>query len=156
MPDDYVPNPGSPAPPESPCTNDESTPQLVCGDVAASGQTSPLTPGGAPVASAFINPDKFKDLNAVAIGAGATVWTPAAGFRPRLMGGSISVSVASSVLFVNQSTGTTIWRTPQLPANTPYNWDMGNGVLLGNPNDKIAATSSVAASVTGTLYGTEE
>jgi len=100
-------------------------------------------------------PDTFKTLKAVAIGSIATVWTPASGKKVRLMGGSISVSAAVSVLFEDNAAGTDVWQTPVLTADTPYNFDLGNGKLLSAVDNVLKATSSGAANITGTLYGIE-
>lgn len=99
-----------------------------------------------------------KDLNAVAVGSIATVWTPANGKKFRLMGGSISVSAACNVLFEDNSAGAGnfVWRTPKLVADTPYNFDLGNGKLSATADNVLKATSSASASITGTLYGVEE
>lgn len=98
------------------------------------------------------------DLNAVSITSIATVWTPTSGKKFRLMGGSISVSAACSVLFEDNSAGAAnfVWRTPKLAADTPYNFDLGNGKLSAAINQLLKATSSAAAAITGTLYGVEE
>lgn len=101
-------------------------------------------------------PNVYKALAAVAIGSIATVWTPAGGKKFRLMGGSISVSAAVSILFEDNAAGTTIIQLPKLLADTPYNFDLGNGVLSGAADRLLKATSSAAANVTGYLYGTEE
>lgn len=100
--------------------------------------------------------DTRKDLSAVAIGSIATVWTPASGKKVRLMGGMISVSAAASVLFEDNAQGTTVFRTPKLATDTPYNFDLGQGVLLSAANNVLKATSSASANITGTLYGIEE
>jgi len=100
-------------------------------------------------------PDTFKTLKGVAIGSIATVWTPATGKKVQLMGGSISVSAAVSVLFEDNGAGNDVFQTPVLSANTPYNFDLGNGVLLSAINNVLKATSSGAANITGTLYGIE-
>lgn len=99
-----------------------------------------------------------KDVSTVAIGTIATVWMPTSGKKFRLMGGSISVSAAASVLFEDNSAGAGnfIWRTPKLSADTPYNFDLGNGFLSSAANNVLKATSSAAANLTGTLYGVEE
>ena len=102
------------------------------------------------------NPTKFVDQGTVAIGSIATVWTPATGKKVRLMGGCISVSAAASVLFEDNGAGTTVFRTPALLAATPYNFDLGEGILLGAANNLLKATSSAAANLVGTLYGIEE
>jgi len=98
------------------------------------------------------------DLNAVSITAIATVWSPPSGKRVRLMGGSISVSAACSVLFEDGSAGAAnfVWRTPKLVADTPYNFDLGNGRPSAAINTALKATASAAATLTGTLYGVEE
>lgn len=101
-------------------------------------------------------PAVYKALAGVAIGSIATVWTPAGGKKFRLMGGSISVSAAVSILFEDNAGGTTILQLPKLPADTPYNFDIGNGLLSGAEDRVLKATSSAAANCTGYLYGVEE
>lgn len=98
------------------------------------------------------------DVSTVAIGSIATVWTPATGKKFRLIGGSISVSAAVSVLFEDNSAGAGnfIWRTPKLLADTPYDFDLGNGKLSATINNVLKATGSGAANLIGTLYGVEE
>ena len=66
------------------------------------------------------------------------------------------MSAAVSVLFADQTAGVFVWRTPKLLADTPYNFDLGNGHLGANVGNILKATSSGATVVTGTLYGTEE
>lgn len=97
-------------------------------------------------------------LSAVSITSIATVWTPTTGKKFRLMGGSISLSAAASVLFEDNSAGAGnfIWRSPKLLTDTPYNFDMGNGFLSAAANNVLKATASATATITGTLYGTEE
>lgn len=99
-----------------------------------------------------------KDLSTVAIGSIATVWTPASGKKFRLMGGTISVSAAVSVLFEDNVASATIFRTPKLLADTPYDFVVngGQGKLSAVANNVLKATSSGAANIIGTLYGTEE
>jgi hypothetical protein len=101
-------------------------------------------------------PTTFKTLKAVSITAIATVWTPAAGKKFRLMGGCISVSAAASVLFEDNSAGTDVYQSPLLLAATPYNFDLGDGVLSAAINNVLKATASAAATISGTLYGIEE
>jgi hypothetical protein len=98
----------------------------------------------------------YKDLNAVAIGTIATVWTPASGKKVRLIGGTISVSAGGSILFEDNAGGTTVFRTPKLSADTPYNFDLGNGKVLSGADRVLKATLSVAGNITGTLWGVEE
>lgn len=102
----------------------------------------------------------FKDVNAVAAGSIVTVWTPQSGKKFNLMGGCISVSAACSVLFEDNAGGTFIYRTPKLLADTPFYFTVGgtnsNGILSAAANNVLKATSSAAANITGTLFGTEE
>lgn len=106
----------------------------------------------------FVRLQTFRvDLSAVTITTIATVWTPTTGKKFRLMGGSISVSAAVSVLFEDNAAGAGnfVWRTPKLLADTPYNFDLGNGKQSATINQVLKATSSAAATITGTLYGVE-
>jgi hypothetical protein len=75
-----------------------------------------------------------------------------------LIGGSISVSGAVSVLFEDNASGTTIFRTPKLLADTPYNFTCngGQGILSSTANFVLKVTSSGAANITGTIWGVEE
>jgi hypothetical protein len=43
-----------------------------------------------------------------------------------------------------------------LLAATPYNFDLGDGVLSAAANNVLKATSSAAGTITGELYGREE
>lgn len=104
-------------------------------------------------------PNKFLDLSAVSIGSIATILTPTSGKKFRFLGGTFSVSAACSVLFEDNASGTTIFRTPKLLADTPYTigWDqVGNGKLSAAANNVLKATSSAAANITGTIFYTEE
>jgi hypothetical protein len=105
----------------------------------------------------FVRCGNFRvDLATIAIGSIVTVWTPTSGKKFRLMGGSISVSAACSVLFEDNVAGTTVFRTPKLAADTPYTFDLGNGKLSAAANNLLKATASASANIIGTLYGTEE
>lgn len=101
-------------------------------------------------------PNVFKDLATVTITTIVTVWTPTSGKKFRLMGGCISVSAAMSVLFEDNSGGNTVLRTPKLLADTPYNFDEGNGILSAAANNALKATGSAAGAITGHIYGVEE
>lgn len=98
------------------------------------------------------------DLSAVSVNSIATVGTPTTGKKLRLLGGSISVSAAGSVLFEDNAGGTTVYRTPKLLADTPYNFVVrsGQGYMLAAINNVLKGTGSVNMSITGTLFATEE
>jgi hypothetical protein len=101
-------------------------------------------------------PNTYKDQSTVAIGTIATVWTPTSGKKFRLMGGSISVSAAGSVLFEDNSGGNTIFRTPKLAVDTVYNFDIPGGKLSAAANNVLKATLSTTGNLIGTIWGTEE
>lgn len=121
---------------------------------ASSGDSGTNSAQGPKVVNCY-TPDTYKDVNAVAAGSIVTVWTPASGKTVRLMGLTISVSAACSVLFEDNAGGTTVFRTPKLLADTPYTFDLGNGKQLAAAGNVLKMTSSAAANITGTLYGVE-
>lgn len=96
------------------------------------------------------------DLNAVALGAGASLLTPTSGKKLRLVGGQISLSAAASIAFTDATSNTVILRTPKLLVDTPFELKLGDGFLLDDVDHALKATSSVAANVTGTLFVVEE
>jgi len=135
--------------------------------IASIGTTASILTGSLPAGTNNIGtvsidtdslkvPTTFKTVKAAAVGAIATVWTPAAGKKVRLMGGCISLSAAASLLLEDNAAGVDVFQAPVLAANTPYNFDLGNGVLLSHADDVLKATSSAAANLTGTFYGAEE
>lgn len=98
------------------------------------------------------------DMSAITITTIATVATPTSGKQIRLMSGTFSVSSPCSVLFENNAgAGGTIFRSPLLLANTPYSFDLSNGVLVTTANHVLKATASTGTvTITGTLRATEE
>lgn len=99
---------------------------------------------------------KRGDVSAVAIGSIATVLSPASGKRLVFLGGYIGLSANASVLFEDNSAGGgTIFRTPLIAANTPFYFDIGKPYVLSAVDNALKATSSGAASITGTLYYAE-
>jgi hypothetical protein len=102
----------------------------------------------------------FKDITATAITAGTalTIWTPAASKKFRLMGWSISVSAAASLIFQYGATPTTMFRTELLAAagvsqSAP---NFGNGTMPGAANDALKLDVTANATVSGYCFGTEE
>ncbi len=111
---------------------------------------------GGPNETQLRTPDKFVDVSTVTINSATTLWTPASGAKIRFLGGMISVSAAGSVLFTEGTSGATIFRTPILAANVPYNFDLGGlGQLLSTADHTLQAALSVNGSIVGTLYGEE-
>ena len=99
-----------------------------------------------------------KDFSAVAVGTIVTAWTPAAGKRIRLLGGTISLSAGVSLLFEDNEAGSSNkFRTPKVAADTPMNLNLPpTGMLLSAVDNVLKMTSSGAANMTGTLWGEEE
>jgi hypothetical protein len=103
-------------------------------------------------------PNVFKDVSTVTVTTIATLWTPASGKTVRLMGATVSVSAAVSLLFEDNAAGAGnfLFRTPKLLADTPYTFDLGNGLPLSAVDRVLKCTSSAAATVVGTVYGQEQ
>jgi len=104
-------------------------------------------------------PVVFKTLNAVAIGSEATIWTPAGGKKFRVMGGIVSVGVAAgNVLLKDNTAGTTIFIIPKAPLDTPIVLpaNIANGILSAAANNVLTATGVATATLSGTIFGTEE
>lgn len=99
---------------------------------------------------------KWGDLAAVSITSIATVITPTSGKKVRLLGGDVSVSAAASVLFEDNASGTTVYRTPLMATATAFSFDLGRGYLLAKADNVLKATASAAGAITGTLYYSEE
>lgn len=100
-----------------------------------------------------------KDLGAAtAIGSIVTAWTPASGKKVRVLGGWISVSAAVAVLLEDNAAGAGnfLFRTPKLVADTVYQLDFGDGLLLSAIDRVLKMTGSAAANISGVLWGTEE
>ncbi len=102
-------------------------------------------------------PNIYKVLASTAIGSEVTVWTPTTGRKFRLMGMILSSSAAVSIIFKDNTSGTTILQIPKLLVDTPIVISLdGNGILSAAANNVLTATSSGAANLIATFYGTEE
>lgn len=100
-------------------------------------------------------PNIFKAHVATAIATEATVWTPAAGKKFRLMGGVITSAAAGDIVFRDNTAGTTIAVIPVL-AGAPITFDFQNGILSAAANNVLTADGPALATLSGTLFGTEE
>lgn len=101
-------------------------------------------------------PTIWKPQSAVAIGAEATIWTPAAGKKFRLMGWVFTVS-AGGTLTLRDNTAGTIIELVLLQTGVPFAYlPPGNGQLSAAANNVLTATLSVAGNLTGFVFGTEE
>lgn len=104
------------------------------------------------------NANKFIPLSAVAVGAEATIWTPAAGRKFRLMGFCLTAGVAGGAVTIKDNTGgTTILVLPTTTAGTPVvSPQMWNGILSAAANNVLTATGIATETLSGFLFGTEE
>ena len=118
--------------------------------------SSPGFKVGATSTTSVRNAGKRKALAAASLNSIATVLTPTSGKKYRLLGGDISLSAAASILFEDNAAGTTVYQTPLMAANTPYQFDLGPGYLSPTADNVLKGTASVNASITGTLYYSEE
>lgn len=99
----------------------------------------------------------MKTIAAVAVTAGTPVaiWTPAAGFKFRLLGFVVSLTVAGSVIF--KDGGTEVARTGLLAANTAFQMPgIGNGYVSTAANNVLNMDVSATGSVSGFAFGYEE
>lgn len=100
----------------------------------------------------------FKPLNAIGIGTEATIWTPAAGKKFRLMGGIVSIGTAVGNVSIKDNTaGTTILVIPKTTLDTAIALPMmGNGILSATAGNVLTATGTALATISGFVFGTEE
>jgi len=102
-------------------------------------------------------PTVFKSLNALAIGSEATIWTPAAGKKFRLMGYNLMTGTAAgSITLKDNTAGTTILIIPNATNGVPIQDSLGNGILSAAANNVLTATGVATETLTGYVYGTEE
>lgn len=96
-----------------------------------------------------------QNINVVA-GTPATVWTPAAGKKFRLLGWDLAVTTATNAILFKDN-GTEIARTvgggPN-HATTPVGW--GNGILSAAANNVLQIDVLTSTMINGTVFGTEE
>lgn len=103
-------------------------------------------------------PSVFIPLNAVSIAAEATIWTPAAGRRFRLMGYVLeSGTVGGNVLLKDNTGGTTKLVIPFGAAGSVIqSQPMGNGILSLAAGNVLTATGGATQTLSGYVFGTEE
>lgn len=111
---------------------------------------------GGKTYSARLAPSRRVDLSAVNINAIATLVTPASGKKLRLHGGCISVSAAGAVLFEDNAVSAFVFRTPKLAADTPYNFALDQPAALAAADNVLKGTGASGATITGTLFVSEE
>lgn len=106
----------------------------------------------------LIIPDTFVVVDNVTITSEATIWTPGAGKKFRLLGFHLATSTAIRVTLKDGTGGTVIYEI-QVGAggHLEVPWpSMGNGLLSATAANLLTATGSGAGALSGTLYGTLE
>jgi hypothetical protein len=101
----------------------------------------------------------FKTIAAVSIiaGTGATIWTPSAGKKVRLIGWALSVSAAAALEFHDNVIGTPIMKSPLLAAGgVDHHEALSQGVILAAANNVLKLDTTANAIVTGMVWGTQE
>lgn len=103
-------------------------------------------------------PTIVKLLAGVAVGSEATIWTPAAGKKFRLMGFQLAQGTATGAVILKDNTaGTSIYEIPQATVGVPISSPpLGNGILSAAANNVLTATGVATETLTGVVYGTEE
>lgn len=104
-------------------------------------------------------PNIYKVMAAIVINPEATIWTPAAGKKFRLMGFFFAEGVATGAITVRDNTaGTIILRLPAITINVGTLFLLpGNGILSAAANNVLTATGAgVGETIDGTVFGTEE
>lgn len=106
-------------------------------------------------------PGKFIPLNAVAINAETTIWTPASGRKFRLMGYQLTaLGAAGNVVLKDNTAGASlpiVLPFGAIGANLSVAYPgMGNGILSAAANNVLTATGAASQTLSGYLLGTEE
>lgn len=102
-------------------------------------------------------PIVFKNIAAVAVTAGTpvAVWTPTSGTRFRLLGFMVSLSVAGSVIFKDNTTE--FIRTPLMAAGIGLaSPPMFGGYPSALINNKLQIDATASGGVSGFVFGTED
>jgi hypothetical protein len=97
----------------------------------------------------------FKTVDLGSATAETAVWTPAAGKKVRLLRLVLTAS-AQTKLTLKDGTGGTTVAVVELAANSPLVVDLSNGILSAAANNALTISRSIAATLAGTLMGTEE
>lgn len=105
-------------------------------------------------------PSVFKPVAVTAIiaGTGATIWTPAAGKKFRVMGIAFSSSAAGQLILGDNLAATVIARSPTLAAGGIWMLGasyLGNGILSALVNN-VLKIDGPTGNVAGMVWGTEE
>lgn len=88
----------------------------------------------------------------------ATIWTPTAGKKVRVLKGQLSAAVAGQITIVNKTAANAILlESPKLAAGGIWDFDLGEGgILAASANDVIGIDVTVTGNVGGWIGGVEE
>lgn len=102
----------------------------------------------------------FKNVDGVAVTAGtpATVWTPAAGKKFRILGWSLSLSVAGAIiLWDNTGKSLEAFRLPAMPIGQgTVAPELDNGYLSAAANNVLQIDCTASGTIHGHIFGVEE
>ncbi|MBA2559474.1 MAG: hypothetical protein H0V07_06225 [Propionibacteriales bacterium] len=125
----------------------------------ATGYTIKPNSDGSISAGGYAGTLVFKTVAAVAAvaGTGATIWTPAAGKKVRLLGWSLSSSANASLIFGDNTVGAVILRTELLAAagvsQSPPG--LGTGFLSAAADNVLKLDVTANSTVSGFVFGIE-
>jgi hypothetical protein len=100
----------------------------------------------------------YKNIAGLAITAGTpqNVWTPTAGTKFRLVGYSLGLSVAGSVILKEGAGRTEVIRTATLVAGDHETERLGEGILSAAADNILKVDASASGTVHGHVWGYEE
>lgn len=98
----------------------------------------------------------FKTFSIAASANETTIWTPASGKRFRLMGFALFSDTGTALTFRDDTAGTTIWSDGVAAGGRANSPDMGDGILSAAADNVLTLQCATAATVNGTVFGTEE
>ncbi len=100
-------------------------------------------------------PTVFKTINTQVLTTVQTIWTPSSGKRFRLMGGFLTVTVATGNIQIRDG-GSTVILVPALALATNIQFDLGAGYLSTAINNTLQMIGPALMVASGTVWGTEE
>lgn len=125
-------------------------------DACMASQTFPLAYTNGAVWDMVRMAKTFKTFQAVTITSETTIWTPTSGKKFRLMGWSLTLSVAGYIIIRDNTAGTVIAVIPSGAGGAGGPIQLGNGILSAAANNVLTAQGSAAGTLTGMVWGMEE
>jgi hypothetical protein len=104
-------------------------------------------------------PDVFKVFDLTAVTTEQLIWTPASGFKFRVLGIHLKASVETKVALIDGTGGSVIFRIgagDSVPISIGHDIFGPIGLLSGAADRALYLTSSASADLAGTVMGIEE